>query len=203
MPWEKNFDVDEARERAMRLFWQLGYEATSMQDLLDAMGIRRGSFYDTFGSKREILLESLRRYDEARVAGFASLAARHGPRASILALLRRVAAGAAEPGQPKGCLLVNCASELAPRDPDVAAVVGGAFDQTRAFFEGALREAVAAGEVRRDIDPAAFAQALLAMLLGLQVLVRAGAPRAQREAIVRQAEALLAPPPRPAKRKST
>ena len=195
MPWEKNFDVDEARERAMRTFWTRGYDATSMQDLLAAMGIQRGSFYDTFGSKREILLESLRRYDEARAASFAALASRHGPRGAVLALFRQVAVEGRDPEAPKGCLLVNCAGELAPRDPDVAAAVNGAFGQTAAFFEGCLREAVAGAEVRGDVDPVGVSRSLLALLLGLQVLVRAGAPRGQLDAVVRQAEAMLLVPP--------
>jgi len=63
MPWTKNFDVDRTLDKAMRLFWAHGYEATSMQDLVDGMGINRGSIYSTYGDKRQLFLAALNRYD--------------------------------------------------------------------------------------------------------------------------------------------
>ena len=65
MPWEKQFDVDAALDRAMEGFWSRGYAASSTQDLLGRMGINRGSLYDTFGSKRALFLAALRRYEAA------------------------------------------------------------------------------------------------------------------------------------------
>ena len=64
MPWEKNFDIDLALDKAMGIFWSRGYEATSMQDLVECMGINRGSLYDTFASKRHLFIAALHRYDE-------------------------------------------------------------------------------------------------------------------------------------------
>ena len=191
MPWDKKFDVETARHRAMATFWSNGYEATSMQDLLDAMGIQRGSFYDTFGSKREILLESLRRYDEARNRAFAELTRRHAPRERIRALLQKIIDDSGDASRPRGCLLVNSASELAPRDAEVAAIVGGAFEQTAAFFEAAIREGQAGGTIPRRVDAAPVARSLLTVLLGLQVLIRSGAPRESLEPIVAQADTLV------------
>ena len=64
MPWEKQFDSDKALTDAMNIFWSRGYESTSMQDLVDSMGINRGSLYATFGSKRSLFLQALRHYDD-------------------------------------------------------------------------------------------------------------------------------------------
>ena len=62
MPWEKQFDVDVALERAGEAFWSHGYETTTMRDLLSAMGIHKGSFYDTYGSKKKVYLVALDQY---------------------------------------------------------------------------------------------------------------------------------------------
>ena len=64
MPWQKSFDSDAALQKAMEAFWARGYEATSMQDLVDCMGLGRGSLYATFGGKRSLFVQALRRYDE-------------------------------------------------------------------------------------------------------------------------------------------
>ncbi|MGI8867245.1 MAG: TetR/AcrR family transcriptional regulator, partial [Rubrobacteraceae bacterium] len=64
----KAFDPDQALEAAMRMFWQRGFEATSMRDLLNGMSIGRGSFYDTFGDKRTLFLASLDRFEKVRTS---------------------------------------------------------------------------------------------------------------------------------------
>ncbi len=64
MPWEKNFDLDIATDKAIQVFWKKGYEGTSMSDLIDAMGINKGSLYNAFGSKDELFNRALLRYDQ-------------------------------------------------------------------------------------------------------------------------------------------
>src|SRR3989337_2583926 len=84
MPWDKNFDVRETLEKAMQTFWARGYEATSMQDLVDCTGINRGSLYATYGDKRALFVAALHRYIEwMRDELLADIAARHGPREAI------------------------------------------------------------------------------------------------------------------------
>ena len=63
----REFDREEALDRAMHVFWDKGYEATSLSDLLDAMGIARQSLYDTFGDKHALFLEALDRYETHRL----------------------------------------------------------------------------------------------------------------------------------------
>ncbi len=63
MPWEKSFDVDETLEKATRVFWSKGYEATSMSDLLAATGINKGSLYNTYKNKKNLFVMGLLKYD--------------------------------------------------------------------------------------------------------------------------------------------
>ena len=68
MPWEKQFDMDQVLKKAMRAFWDRGYECTSMQDLVDHTGVNRGNRYATYGDKHALFVAALRRYDEKRRA---------------------------------------------------------------------------------------------------------------------------------------
>lgn len=192
MPWEKQFDVEKARQAALTVFWTRGYENTSMPDLLEAMGIQRGSFYDTFKSKHHALMDALHGYDSVRRRTFLSAnCAGKSPLQVIGSLFSAVAAEAASESGRRGCFLVNCALELAPRDPAVAAVVNRAFDETRAFFSAMIKEGQQSGEIPCRIDPEGVAQALLGLLLGMRVLARAGTEQAAVEAIAEQAQALM------------
>jgi TetR/AcrR family transcriptional repressor of nem operon len=87
MPWEKQFDEAAALDKAMEAFWARGYEATSVQDLVEAMGLHRGSIYAAFGGKRSLFLKALRHYEtHRRRAWLEALRRRHGPRAAILSV---------------------------------------------------------------------------------------------------------------------
>ena len=191
MPWEKQFDVDRARRNAMSAFWTHGYETTSMQDLLEAMGIQRGSFYDTFKSKRDVLLAALAEYDQGRRETFRKLAQGHSPKQAVEALFRAVVAEAKSESGRRGCFLVNSALELAPRDPDVAKIVNRAFAETETFFRSMIERGQAEGEIPKHVDPVRTAQALLGMLLGMRVLARSGAGAGVLKAIAAQAAGSL------------
>jgi TetR/AcrR family transcriptional repressor of nem operon len=191
MPWEKQFDVDQARRNAMSAFWTHGYENTSMQDLLDAMGIQRGSFYDTFNSKRDVLLAALAEYDDARRETFRKLAQGHTPKQAIKALFRGVVAEATSASGRRGCFLVNSALELAPRDDGVAKIVNRAFAETEAFFRSMIESGQALGEIPKHVNAVRTAQALLGMLLGMRVLSRSGSATGVLKAIAAQAVASL------------
>src|ERR1700761_6793555 len=111
----REFDEAQALQAAKEVFWQRGYEATSLADLLAAMGLPKSSFYETFGSKRELFLRSLARYREERLAAFRQvLASGRSVRQAIEALFR-TAIGCEE---HKGCMACNEAVEMAPPDAD-------------------------------------------------------------------------------------
>ena len=96
MPWEKQFREEDACDRIMQAFWARGYQATSMQDLVDATGVNRGSLYATFGNKRSIFLTVLRLYDDRmRRKLLSELEGRCSPREAIRRLFDGIVAQAA------------------------------------------------------------------------------------------------------------
>ncbi|MEM7351887.1 MAG: TetR/AcrR family transcriptional regulator [Acidobacteriota bacterium] len=195
MPWEKQFDVDETLEKAGQAFWSQGYEATSMQDLLAAMGIRKGSFYATYGSKHEAYLRSLKQYSEARMGELGDLVRGLGPVEALRAHFEAIYEDCVSPAGHRGCMVINCALELAHDDPEAQALVQSAI----ARHEGLLRHLIAAGQTAGDIDTtldaSATAKTMMALVMGMRVYSRSGADVDAVRTLADQAVALVEPAP--------
>ncbi|HMB76711.1 MAG TPA: TetR/AcrR family transcriptional regulator [Kiloniellaceae bacterium] len=188
----KQFDSDAALGKAMETFWVRGYEATSVQDLVDSMGIDRGSLYATFGDKRQVFVAALRRYDDHyRKAWVNGLASTMAPRAVILSVFEDGIAAALGAKAREGCLLVNAALELSPQDPEVGHIVSSAFVEMERFFQAMIEAAQAEGAVPRRIVATEAAAGLLSLFLGLRVLARASPKPEMLQAIRKQAELLI------------
>ena len=172
----KEFRPEAALDAAMQLFWLKGYGATSMRDLLDGMGIGRGSFYDTFGDKHALFLAALDRFEEARTGWIGETLEGSGLD-GIEEVFRRSIEGLLGFEPRRGCLLANTAVELAPHDPEVAGRISRYVRRTEEAFTGALARAQEAGEIPVDGDPKVLARFLVSNLHGLRVLARAGADR--------------------------
>lgn len=186
MPRTKAFDPEAALKSAMDLFWRKGYEATSMRDLLDGMGIGRGSFYDTFGDKHTLFLATLDRFEETRTTWILeALEGPEPPMESIRYVFERTVDGLVGFEPRRGCLLANTAVELAPHDPEVAEKISHYVKRTEDAFARALERARAAGAIPADRDPIALARFLVNNLHGLRVMARAGADRETLEDTVR------------------
>lgn len=193
MPWEKQFDKADALGRALDAFWWEGYDATSMTDLLDRMGIQKGSFYATFGSKHEILVEALERYTAERSEEFERLHSEPSPRGALERHLRTLAGSACSADGQRGCFAVNAGLELAGRDAKVREIVQRAMRGHEQHYFRLLVAARARGEVARELDPRETARGLLALVLGIRVLSRSRAPCSVIESVRDQALALLGP----------
>lgn len=186
----KEFDPDQVLDRAVELFWSKGYEATSVQDLVEALGINRSSLYGTFGDKHTLYLAAIDRYCREVVdPSTVELDKAEAPLEAIRGLFLGIPGLAARRGK-RGCLLCNAAVERAPVDPAVKAEVSGGFGRLGTAFRRALGRARAAGELDRDADPAALADYLLSGYLGLIVLAKSGRKPAQ---LRRTAELILTP----------
>ncbi len=191
MPWEKQFDVDVALQKAGETFWSHGYEATSVRDMLDAMGIQKGSFYDTYGSKKEAYLMALDQYVDTRFADFRERVEQLAPRRSLEMHLNDILEECIGADGHRGCMVINCALELAHSDADAQKVVRRSFKTHEKFFFERIVAAQEAGEVPSEIDAAATAKAILAIVMGMRVYSRAGAPKATLRTLADQALALI------------
>ncbi|MPZ59034.1 MAG: TetR family transcriptional regulator [Rhizobiales bacterium] len=175
----REFDAEFALDRAMEVFWAKGYEATSLDDLCEATGLSRSSLYATFGSKRNLLLQSVDRYVERRTPNIAAALARPLPiRDAISALLGefidQIVSG---PGR-RGCFLGNCAAELPRHDRAALARVRQGLTRTEGTFREALVRARARGELAPSADVAALARFLTAGFQGLRLVGKANPDRA-------------------------
>jgi TetR/AcrR family transcriptional repressor of nem operon len=188
MPWEKNFDVGEALDKAMQTFWAHGYEATSMQDLVDSTGVNRASLYATYGDKHSLFLAALKMYDDKmRRRLLADLEARWAPREAIRQLFLVFASKVSQAGGNRGCFLVNTALELAPHDPAAGGVVAHAQKEIERFFARLIAKGKAQGDIPEHVKPAETARGLLASLIGLVVLTRSRPEKALLETIFEEA----------------
>jgi AcrR family transcriptional regulator len=188
----REFDRDTALQRAIDTFSMHGFEGTSTPMLLEAMKIGRQSLYDTFGDKRALYLEALRRYSEDSTGATLSamFASESVPRGIEQALL---AFAAEATGNARACLGIHAVTEFGTAAPDVAAVTAEVTARTLLAFESRMRDGVARGELAAGLDPAEAAQFLLATLSGLKVAARGGASHHVLEGIVRVALRALTP----------
>jgi TetR/AcrR family transcriptional repressor of nem operon len=172
----RTFDIDAAVDRAMELFWRQGFEATSTEDLVEGLGIARGSLYKAFGSKEQLYALALRRYCQRHAVGLIEVLDRaEQVRPAIRAvLLELMEADLADP--ERGCLLVNAATERSAH-PDTVQQVSRTMGQIESALAGALERARVRGEIASDKKPQELAQFLTTFLQGLRVMGKARADR--------------------------
>ncbi|GHC50229.1 TetR/AcrR family transcriptional regulator [Streptomyces flavofungini] len=189
----KEFDPDAALRAALDLFWSRGYEATSMADLVEHLGIGRASIYATFGNKRELYLKAMDRYTELNDPLLLDELSRPGPALpGIRALFDRfVAESSAPDSRLAGCFVTNTAAELAPHDPAADRRVELNWEQIETLLHAALTRARAQGEIPADRDPRALARMLLVLLQGMRVVGKVSGGEARVRGAAKQALALL------------
>ena len=182
----REFDEDEVMERAMHVFWRRGYQATSLQQLLRAMRLSKSSFYDTFGTKRDLLLTALRRYAGSGMAGLiAPLLAPDASRPAIEATLANMVRHARSPEGRRGCLVNNTLGEVAPHDPAVFAATRAVLRQLEALLVAVVTRGQAQGEITRRESARALARFLANSFGGLNLAAKARPEKAALDDVVR------------------
>jgi len=171
MARSRTFDVDVALEEASRIFREYGFEGTSAQMLVDAMGIGRQSLYDTFGDKWQLYLNVVRRYvsaesQEHRAALGGGRRAIDGVRAMIEGVVRRAKVP---------CLGVNAIAEFGCARPDLAEINAAADRALRGAMIERIRAAQAEGDIARTLDADQVATFLMASFAGIRIAARGGA----------------------------
>ncbi len=168
----REFEIDEVVERAMNVFWEHGYEGTSLPDLLEGMKITRGSLYKAFGSKKALFLKALQLYDQKHVQPAETmLADRRLGGSQRLAKVFKGAVKAAKDGDRRGCLLCNTSAGASAEDEEIAVRVNNQLDRLTNAFAEALKDV----PVMQDASAAerrAKARSLTLSYVGLRVLAR-------------------------------
>jgi TetR/AcrR family transcriptional regulator, transcriptional repressor for nem operon len=182
----RQFDPDEVLDRSMHEFWERGYRDTSVDDLVQATGVRPGSLYNAFpGGKRGLFLETLHRYSNLVVPEKLGALERPGAGvAELRAYFDGLVRDLTTPEGRIGCLMVNSAVELAAEDSEVGELVRGHMARLERNAERALRNAKRRGEISPQVNPRAKAIQLMATGMGLMVVGKTDPGRKVLETIV-------------------
>ena len=167
-----HFNPDEVAESAMRVFWQKGYSATSIQDLVEATGLSRSSLYSTFTNKHGLFLHALRLYHRQTAANAALLAQAGSATELVYRLLRTIADQELANESCFGCLVANTSLELGGRDDVVTEAVGKHFSTLEAALAALMQRGQLQGEIPPGKSPLALARFLVATIQGLRVVGR-------------------------------
>lgn len=186
------FDLDDAVTSALNVFWERGYGATTPAELLEAIGVGKGSFYNAFGSKHALFEQALRRYGDDRVAGLTRWLADAGPVGQrVKGYIERLATPENDKALRRGCFATNTAAELGRSDPAATNIVRRTFERMESVLEATLIEGQKRGELDSALDPKGVASLLLATLIGITVLAKVDSPAARGKRIARAVAALL------------
>ena len=172
------FDPDLALVSAMQLFWRKGFETSSLQELLNSMGLSKSSFYQTFRSKHALFQRSIQHYRESFCTEMrASLEKAKSGKDFIEDTLSNITDETTGANSRQGCLLMNTASEFAQSDPEIAELVSQSIEIITDIFEMAVRQAQLEGDISPAQDSRTLAMYLVSSIAGLKNMVKAGADR--------------------------
>ena len=181
----REFDVGETLDRAVRVFCERGFHATSIGDLTEATGLASGSLYKAFKDKRGLYVAALTHYKDTRDAELrAALAPARTGFERVHAALRHYAESSHGERGRLGCLVINSAAELATFDAELGRWVAGSLRRNETLLSGLLREGIADGSVPPHVDPAVTGRLLLCLIQGMRVVGKTGGSRRDMLALV-------------------
>ncbi|WP_342573041.1 TetR/AcrR family transcriptional regulator [Paenibacillus sp. FSL R5-0749] len=190
MARSKEFEVNEVLDKAMKIFWEQGYEKTSMSDLVEHMGIHRRSIYDTFDDKHTLFLQAMDRYKGKISATL--LAEIKASKTAVEALHNIYGLMISEAEDtPSGCLIVNSAVELGTRDSDVDSRSLESFNDTERMFEQIIEWGQRDGEFSSDHDAKEMAEYLHNISVGIRAMARTSMDKVKLNRIINVSIKLL------------
>ena len=169
MPRTKVFDKTEALEKAMNIFWEKGYYATSMQDLVNTMGINRSSLYDTFGDKHSLFVEALTSYKNRYGASEVYLNVKPALKA-FESFIRDYIKIVAADKESRGCFMLNCTSEIPIQDQDIHTLLKDNLHNLLGMLSTIIANGQKENSLRSDLSPAEMADFVVANLQGLRMM---------------------------------
>ncbi len=175
----RQFDEDAALDAAMRVFWQKGYEGTSLDDLTEAMGINRSSLYSTFGDKQRLFRKVVQRYQSGPLCFLPKALAEPSARAVTEALLRLSVKFFADPSHPPGCLSMQGGMAYGSGNQDVQKVMIEWRTSGLTQLQQRMQRAKAEGDLEKDVNPKDLARLIMILMNGLSVQAVNGATPAE------------------------
>jgi TetR/AcrR family transcriptional regulator, transcriptional repressor for nem operon len=157
----REFDIDEVMEAVINAFWERGYEATSLADLMEVTGLQKGSIYKAFGDKRSLFIKALQCYLDRIYSLTREMLSNPSPQQALTSWFELLSDTAANPEANKGCFALNSLIEMAPHDADVAQMLEYQFSRIGKLLESTLHQGQKEGVFRQDLS----AQQLCRMLL--------------------------------------
>ncbi|MDT3495923.1 TetR/AcrR family transcriptional regulator [Bacillus toyonensis] len=169
----REFDEDQVLDAAMQLFWEKGYEATSLSDLTSRMGIQRPSIYSTFGDKKELFEAALRRYTMSRASDIRNRLQSHSSvKESFSIFFADVVNEEYAEDISKGCFCINTMVELAPHDERFEILTREHQMYLAVIFQETIERGIQSGELEVNTDAKSLSQALIVALIGLTVMMK-------------------------------
>jgi len=188
----REFDETAALEAAVACFWSRGYEATSVRDLAENMGLSAPSLYNAYGDKHALFVQALEHYlDRSMRERIERLENTVPPKQAIREFIREIIEHSVNDRERRGCFLVNSALEVAPHDKKLSELIADRLAELEAFFARLVRKAQVEGTVPRKPVAKDLARLLLGIVLGIRVLARVRPERASLESLARPVLALL------------
>ncbi len=179
----RTLDRDAALDAAMRLFWERGYEGTSVADLAQAMHMTPPSIYEAFGDKEALFRKALARYQAGRAEEWGPVLAGAPAERAVVELIARSVEKATRPGDPTGCLVSGTPGACSPKNAAALLAATEARERFVAEVEDRLAQGVRAAEVDAKADMAAIARFVAAVLQGISTQARDGVPRETLDAV--------------------
>ena len=172
----REFDIDKAYDKAMEAFWTNGYTATSMADLVKAMGLQKGSIYQTFGDKHSLFINALQRYTDASYVEFKKIFAdAKSPFNGMKKFLTKTLVKyASDKTLRKGCFATNSLVELGCHDQKVKDILVRQATRLETLLAEEIAKGQDLGEFRDDIDAKTMASSVYVMLSGMMADSKAG-----------------------------
>lgn len=183
----RNFDKNEALDRALEIFWRKGFEGASICDLTEAMCISPPSLYAAFGNKESLFRQALDRYTETRGAVIRESLAAPSARDGIAALLHGSARALTDKCNPAGCLLVQGISGAGEHASCIRDMLNAKRAASEKDIRERLRRAKAEGELPDDADPAGLSRYFSTVMQGMAVQAAGGASRKELERVAETA----------------
>ncbi|WKN43532.1 TetR/AcrR family transcriptional regulator [Tunicatimonas pelagia] len=170
----RNFNENQVLDRAIDVFWEKGYHATSYEDLVNRMGINRASMYNTFGDKHQLYIQALQRYREKSRQQFDRWRESESSiQETIQMILNEAVHECVSDSQRKGCMVVNSATELGPSNTEIAEIIRENQQQVESVLSELFTRAQQRGEIAADLKPEALARFYFNTFSGLRVMGRA------------------------------